>query len=333
MAQGSGSGRSRSTRRWLRAVAALTATALVGLLPACSGGSPAAPSEPPPTPRTGPAETRPAVRYGPVAAGPQQTLDLYLPAGDGRTVFPMLILIHGGGFVEGSSADYTEAAQQLVGEGFAVASLNYRLSGEARFPAGVADVKAAVRFLRVQAPAWGIDPHRFAVWGASAGGYLAATIGATGADGTFDDPALGNPHVSSAVQAVVDWFGPSDFATMDAQAREAGCDEAAQQHDAPDSPESLWLGGAVPAVPDLVRTANIAHQVGAARSLPPFLLVHGTADCTVPAGQSRELRDALTARGARVTLTEVEGAGHGDPRIDAEQTAPSLDFVRSVLGR
>jgi len=314
--------------RRLAALLLVASSALAG----CSviGGSDAAAPEPTPTPRTGPAETRHAVPYATTA--PRQTLDLYLPAGDGRTVFPLVVLIHGGGFVDGSAAELSEVATRLVGQGFAAASLDYRLSGDAPFPAGVQDVRAAVRYLRANALGWGVDPHRFAAWGESAGGYLASMIGATAAEKTFDDPALGNPGVSSGVQVVVSWFGPADFGTMDAQVKENGCDDAAQQHGAPDSPESRWLGGALDEVPDRVQEASVVRQVGAASALPPFLLVHGTRDCTVPPGQSEELAGALRARGARVTLVRVEGAEHSDPRITAEQEQPSIDFLRTTFG-
>jgi dipeptidyl aminopeptidase/acylaminoacyl peptidase len=157
-------------------------------------------------------------------------------------------------------------------------------------------------------------------------------IGATGGEKTFDDAGLGNPDVSSAVQAVVSWYGPSDFATMDAQAGENGCDDAAQQHHAGDSPESKWLGAPLADVPEEVERASVVRHVGTARSLPPFLLVHGTADCTVAPGQSRQLRDALQARGAKVTLTMVPGAAHGDQKIYDGQTDPTVEFLRSALG-
>jgi acetyl esterase/lipase len=313
------------------------AVALVALVCGCSsngGGTPmargtASASVPRPVPRTGPALTRTAVRYA--NGSRQQTLDLYLPAGDGSKVFPLVVLIHGGGFFEGTSKDYAADAELLVTRGFAAASLNYRLSGDAPFPAGVDDVKAAIRYLRAKAPGWGVDPARIAVWGDSAGGYLASMIGATAGETGFDDPALGNAGVSSAVVGVVSWYGPADFATMDPQAKEAGCDRTAQQHDAADSPESRWLGAALPTVPDLVSRASVVAHVSEAASLPPYLLVHGTADCTVAPGQSQQLYDALRAKGAQVTLTMVDGAHHGDQKIYTEQTGPTLDFLGSVL--
>jgi acetyl esterase/lipase len=294
-----------------------------------SGGRPATSADVTPTRGTGGAAVHATMAYA--TGSPRQTLDLYLPAGDDRAAVPMAVLIHGGGFLEGSSQDMAGLARKLVAQGVAAASVNYRLAGDAPFPAGVQDVAAAVRYLRAGAAGWGVDPDRFATWGESAGGYLAAMIGVTGGTKTFDDPALGNPGVSSAVQAVVDWYGLTDFSTIQDQSRAAGCGDDLR-HDTPDSPESQWLGGTLADVPELVARSSIVRQVGSATSLPPFLIVHGTKDCTVPAGQSQQLRDALVARGARVTLDLVDGAAHNDPRILEGTVEAGLAFLRSAWG-
>jgi acetyl esterase/lipase len=317
--------------RWRAAAALVALTVLPALTAGCGvlGGS-GEPDGPRVTPRTGPAETREDVAYA--GTSPRQTLDLYLPAGDGRTVFGLVVVVHGGGFLEGTSKDQAGMARRFVEGGFAAASVNYRLSGDAPFPAGVQDVRAAIRYLRSHAPDWGIDPRRIGVWGDSAGGYLAAMAGASADDEQFDDVALADPGVSAAVQAVVSWFGPADFATMDAQAREAGCGPDAQQHDDEGSPESRWLGGPLPQVPDRVARASVVRHVASARRLPPYLLVHGTADCTVPPGQSRQLAAALRDRDADVDLVVVEGAHHEDPVLYAEHTERTLDFLRETIG-
>jgi acetyl esterase/lipase len=266
---------------------------------------------------------------------PSQRLDLYLPRRTGTAV-PLVIDVHGGAFSEGDKADTDVLAnvQPLRDAGFAVASVNYRLSGEARFPAALQDVKAAVRWLRANAATYGIDPQRIAIWGSSAGGYLATMAGVTSGqqNQVLDDASLGNPGVSSAVQAVVDWFGPTDLRAMDRQLGEAGCGPEARTHDAAGSPESRWLGAPVQQS-GMAAASNPMAWIPAAppRSLPPFLIVHGSADCTVPAGQSRDLKAALTAAGATADLTLVEGAGHGDRAVTTDQVEAGVAFLRRHL--
>ena len=209
--------------------------------------------------------------------------------------------------------------------------------GEALFPAAVQDVKAAVRWLRANAAEYGIDPERFAAWGESAGGYLAAMLGTTGDQATiFDDPALGNADVSSAVQAVVDWYGPTDFLQMDAQfaaAAPAACNGQTQAHDPADSPESVYLGAAIQTVPDAAAAANPITYIPTAKSLPAFSIAHGDSDCLVPNQQSAILQDALQAAGATSTFTLVEGASHGDQAITSAQTPVALEMLASVFGK
>ena len=261
-----------------------------------------------------------------------QVLDLYLPARTGTAV-PLVVYVHGGAFSGGDKSDHLPPVGALRDHGYAVANLDYRLSGEAPFPAAVQDVKAAVRWLRAAAPRYGVDPGRFGAWGDSAGGYLVTMLGVTGDQRTlFDDAALGHAAVSSAVQAVVDWYGPSDFLAMDAQARAAGCTDP-QVHDAADSPESSWLGAPIRSVPALVRSANPITWTATARRLPPFLVAHGSADCTVPAAQSTLLVAALRARHAPVTHTVLPGAVHGDPAFARDQIVPALAFLDRALSR
>lgn len=244
----------------------------------------------------------------------RQTLDLYLP--DVGKKAPLVIWIHGGAFRTGSKKDHVPV--QLVGNGFAVASINYRLSGQAVFPAQIEDVKAAVRWLRVNAKKYRIDPDRFAVWGESAGGHLAALAGVTGGTGVFD---VGEDlDIPSRVQAVIDYFGPTDFLRMDAQRIPGG-----MAHDPYDSPESELIGGAIQGHKDLAARANpIAY---ATKDAPPFLLVHGDRDLFVPYRQSVILKDALMAHGVPVFFHTVAGGGHGDfddPKV-AEITVEFLE--------
>jgi len=266
---------------------------------------------------------------------PAEHLDLYLPRGTGAAT-PLVIQIHGGGFSDGNKSDGDLAAdvQPLLDAGYAVASINYRLSGEAPFPAGLQDAKAAVRWLRAHAAEHGLDPNRFAAWGSSAGGYLATMLGVTGsqANEVLDDAQLGNGGVHSTVQAVVSLYGPADFATMDTQLAGSGCDPSVRTHDAASSPESIWLGAPVQSSPLKDASNPIAWLPSVpAGSLPPFFLGHGGSDCTVPVGQSAELSDALKRSGATVQLQVVDGAGHSDPAIDQGLRQPAIDFLTQRL--
>lgn len=267
---------------------------------------------------------------------PTQVLDLYLPDPVASPV-PLVIDIHGGGFRTGDKRDAVGNVPVLLAAGYAVASIDYRTSCEALFPAGAQDVKAAVRWLRAHAADYGIDPTAFASWGTSAGGYMAVLLGTTGDQATvFDDPALGNAEVSSAVQAVVAWFAPTDFLAMDQQFAEltpAACNGAPQQHDPPGSPESVWLGAAMQTVPELATAASPITYIATATTLPPFSLAAGSDDCVVPNQQSAELDAALRAAGGTSTFELLEGAVHGDPQFGKTQTRPALELLRSVFGR
>lgn len=251
-----------------------------------------------------PAPEHAEVAYAALSAS--QKFDLYLPDGPGP--FPLVINIHGGGFREGDKGMLEPAIlEALRARGIAVATINYRLSGEARFPAAIEDAKAAVRFLRANAARYHLDPKRFIAFGQSAGGNLAALIGTTGNTQEFDNPALGNPGISAEVSAVIDWFGPHDFLLMDRQARKQGCPP---DHDAAESFESQYLGAPIATVPDKVKAANPITYIDAAD--PPFLLQVGSEDCLVPVGQTTILAEALKKAGVPVALDMFEGTGHGD---------------------
>ena len=237
----------------------------------------------------------------------RQMLDLYLP--HAARPLPLIIWIHGGAFRVGDKQDRIPV--EKLEQGYAIASLNYRLSQHACFPAQIEDCKAAVRWLRANAGIYGLDSSRFASWGESAGGHLAAMLGTAGHQHSFE---VGE-HLehSSRVQAVLDFFGPTDFLQMDAQRLPEG-----MVHDTADSPESQLVGGPIQEHPAEVARANPVTYVTS--EAPPFLVVHGDHDPLVPYHQSTLLVDALHAAGVPVTFYTVVGAGHGgfdDPQIGA----------------
>ncbi|MCX6698618.1 MAG: alpha/beta hydrolase [Methanomicrobiales archaeon] len=239
-----------------------------------------------------------------------EKLDIYLP-NEGEGPFPVIVSIHGGAFIMGDKADgQLTPMLQGVNRGYAVVSINYRLSSEATFPAQINDVKAAIRFIRAHAAEYKLNPDKIAVWGGSAGGNLAALAGTSGDVASLEDMDLGNSGQSSRVQAVVDWFGPINFTSMDEQFTASGLGPAT--HNAADSPESKLFGKAITAVPDLVMGANPETYITA--DDPAYFIQHGTADSQVPTEQSINFAAKLAKviGSDNVTLELLQGAGHGD---------------------
>jgi acetyl esterase/lipase len=240
-------------------------------------------------------------------------LDLYLPEGQGP--FPLIIWIHGGGWTSGDKSLSPDGPQiRQTTRGYAVASINYRLSHQAKFPAQIEDCKAAVRWLRAHAGQFNLDPGGIAVWGSSAGGHLAALMGTSG-DISELEGREGNLDYSSRVTAVVDWFGPSDLLKMSVDSLPFPCNII--DHDSPFSPESLLIGCAIQTCPNKTEPASPLKYVSA--DDPPFLIMHGTRDCLVGPPQSQRLHDALAAVGADVSLRFIAGAGHSGSEFDDEE--------------
>jgi len=231
----------------------------------------------------------------------RQKLDLYLPE-KAAAPLPLIIWIHGGGWAAGDKAGCP--AQRMTAQGYAVASLNYRLSGDAIFPAQIEDCKAAIRWLRVHAKEYNLDANHFGVWGSSAGGHLVAMLGTAGDVKDFDKG--GHLDMSSRVQAVCDYYGPTDLLQMDAHAIPL----ARLKHDPATSPESRLIGGAIQENKEKTARANPIAYI--TPNDPPFLIVHGDQDPTVPHHQSELLFDALKKAGVSVHFHTIHGAGHGN---------------------
>lgn len=252
--------------------------------------------------------------------GIPQLLDLYLPE-NARGPLPVIVWIHGGGWRSGNKNLSLNSIQvRQASRGYAVASINYRLSGVSKHPAQIEDCKAAIRWLRANAAQYNLNPEKIGVWGASAGGHLVSMLGTT-ADVSALEGSGGNLDQSSRVQAVVDWFGAIDFLKINSQALPC----SVLDHDAPNSPESELLGCQVQNCPEIAKTANPITYITADDA--PFLIMHGTNDCTVPPAQSQMLFDALKAAGIEASLVLLQGAGHGGPQFispDSEQLVSSF---------
>ena len=251
--------------------------------------------------------------------GGDRALKLHLvkPKSPPKEPMPVVVYIYGGGWKAGSRDAGVRPLTRLAQKGYFGASIEYRLSQEAKFPAQIEDCKAAIRFLRSKAKEYGIDPDRIGVWGPSAGGHLAALVGTSG-DVKELEGAGGSQEFSSRVQAVVDWFGPTDFLKMGKNKIE---------HDAPGSPESQLIGGPIQENKEKVAKANPITYVS--KDDPPFLIMHGDKDDLVPLSQSELLQEALQKAGVDSTLKVMAGQGHGFRGGDAE--APVEAFFDKFL--
>jgi len=254
-------------------------------------------------------------------------LDIYLPAtGDGP--FPVIVWIHGGAFKMGSKSMVSGVEPYLVGKGYAVVSIDYRLSGEAIFPAQIYDVKAAIRFLKANAANYKLNPEKFATWGESAGAGLASLAGTSGGVASLEDMSMGNSSQNSTVQATVDLFGPIDFLTMNSQWIALGVN--GQDHDAASSPESILVGGAIQTKPEMCNMYNPETYITA--DDPAFYIEHGSADVLIPYLQAETFYNKLVpvigTDKAKYKL--LNGAGHADAAFN---TTSNLDLLVAFLDK
>ncbi|MFC6725040.1 alpha/beta hydrolase fold domain-containing protein [Halobium palmae] len=271
-------------------------------------------------------------------------LDLYVPESDAPS--PLVVWIHGGGWLVNTRKSHPNFVDHFVDEGFAMATVDHRLSEipegvdpvispspnnpvpRGVFPDHIVDVKASIRWLRAHGDEFGLDTSAVATWGSSSGAHLAALAGTLDsiedvAGDVYPESAVEPtvyPDESGTVQAVVDWYGPTALLKMDPQLAGKGF-----PHDAPNSPESLLIGGQITENEAKVRRASPITYVD--DDTPPFLLMHGTADTTVPFEQSQILFEALAEACGDATLYELHGVGHG---FGFEAFTPALD--QTVLG-
>lgn len=261
---------------------------------------------------------------------PYQKLDIYWPD-KFEGPYPVIVSIHGGGYCTGDKVGSDAlVAWKGLERGYAVVSVNYRLSTEATFPAQINDVKAAIRFIKAHAEEYDLNPDKIAVWGASAGGTLSALVGATTNVPELSDPSLGNPDQSERVQAVVDWCGPMNLSTMDNQYKQSGV--KGFPTNIPTSYGSKYLGRLVTEVPDLARKANPETYI--TPDDPPVFIQHGTIDNWVPVQQSIEYAAKLKAvlGDDKVFIEIMPGVAHGgQPFNNSENVAKVLDFLDQYL--
>lgn len=332
----------RSRRWWVRGGAMLVAiSAAVSMAQPPGGpGGPGGAGGPPPGTGISPTQAKVEypnhveglfdIMYANLGGFRPLKLDVYrVPGTSGR---PAVVWVHGGGWAGGNPrmvtplfGDWDKVLARLAARGYVAAGVSYRLSGEAKFPAAIQDVKAAIRFLRANADKYGIDPKRIAIWGESAGGHLASLAGTSCGVKELEGEG-GNPTQSSCVQAAVDWYGPSDFSQMDAQNLPA----SQMKHGAANSPESGFLGCEVAKCPaSVIALANPITYIKA--DTPPFLIMQGDADTAVPPKQSQILYDALRAKGVSAKLEFEPGENHGFAGATPPQGQQILNTVFTFL--
>ena len=255
---------------------------------------------------------------------PRQMLDILLPEtpkpADGKPL-PLVCWIHGGGWQNGSKNNARFVTDLVKTGQFAGASIGYRLTNEAHWPAQIHDCKAAIRFLKANAEKYGYDADRIAVWGSSAGGHLVAMLGVSHNVKELEGTLGKHGDQSSEVACVVNYFGPADLLKMNDQGSK-------MDHNAATSPEGKLVGGEVSKTQDIAKSASpITH---ASRDDEPMLIIHGTKDALVPYQQSVDLEVALEDTGVPVILVTVDEGGHGQG-FGPETTKIATQFLRKQL--
>ena len=252
---------------------------------------------------------------------PRQQIDLFLPRQqlDDKPL-PIVAFIHGGGWKNGSRRSGLSFIGPIVQTGkYIGASIGYRLTGEAIWPAQIHDCKAAIRWLRANAGKYGADSKKIIVAGTSAGGHLVAMLGTSGGVSSLEGD-LGNwSNKSSRVDGVINFFGPSNLTAMGGW------------HNNPDSPESLLLGGPVQENKDIAKAASPITYV--TKDDPPFLTIHGTNDALVPFEQSVELTDSLQKAEVLARLIPIQDGGHGRPHVSELDNRIRLFLENQFDGR
>ncbi len=266
-------------------------------------------------------EVEPQLRDVPYAkiADRSLTLDLYLPTGNHERPCPTVVWIHGGAWRSGSKSDVP--VKDWLKKGFSIASIDYRLSPEARFPAQIHDIKAAIRFLRAKANDWSLDPQRFIVAGSSAGGHLACLTGVSADVAELEGTVGEHLDKSSHVQAIISFYGASNLQSILSQSTEYGRGVRVPAL-------QLLLGGQPDEKPELARLASPVVHVDSKD--PPLWLVHGDADPQMPIAQSQELLERYQQFALPVDFATIPGGKHGG---EAFFTSARLDAMADAIAR
>jgi acetyl esterase/lipase len=254
---------------------------------------------------------------------PRQKLDLILPKEWGDKKLPVIAFIHGGGWRNGNKSRAHGQLIPFVRSGnYAGVSIGYRLTDEGSWPVQIHDCKAAIRWIRANADKYGFDPDRIGIMGTSAGGHLVAMLGTSGDVKPLEGDLGDFDETSSRVQCVVDFYGPTELLTMGNEGR--------IKHDAPGSPEAKLVGGPLQETKGVAKAASPITYV--TKDDPPFLIIHGNADPTVPYAQSTVFQKRLKEAGVEATLITIEGGGHGGFRNRKMRDTVAAFFDKHLRG-
>lgn len=262
------------------------------------------------------------IEYGRIDDTLSLKLDIYEPVAGTPKPWPVVVWIHGGGWRSGSRAVGRKTAI-VLDRGYAVISIDYRLSQQAIFPAQIHDCKGAIRWIRANAEAYGFDPDRIGVFGNSAGGHLASLLGTSGDVPEIEGSVGGNTEYSSRVQAVCSWAGLGDMVAVPTF-------PGFENHATASSPIGRLLGGPIAEKEDLARAASPTTYISS--DDPPFLLQHGTEDPTVPYASTVDFVERLRVAGVSVEFRPSVGAGHGLHDHDSTFAPVTAFFDRELLG-
>lgn len=265
---------------------------------------------------------------------PAQRMDIVLPEGEGP--FPVVVFIHGGGFLVGDKRRGVMASVvKMVSQGYAVASLNYRLSSEARWPAQIHDAKAAIRFLRARGREYRLETEKLAVCGNSAGGHLSCMLAAAPNHPELENRSMGYGEQSDHIDGLVSWYAMTDLVRDAEQRRCLNLEPATFEGMSMDDVVTRFLGISAQDDPELAAAASPIRYV--TKDFPPALFQHGTADRIVPYLQSVEMADRINMLcgidHSEVILFPREGHGHeGDRFKSDENLIRCIQFIDSIYG-
>jgi len=262
---------------------------------------------------------------------PEQKLDIFLPE-DGEGPYPLVVLVHGGGWIAGGRREEcVSCVFKIISQGYALATVDYRLAPGSIWPAQIYDVKTAIRFLRAHRDEYHINTDKIVVWCNSAGAHISNVLAATGGRDILENKRMGYPQESSAIQGLISWYGVFDLPSQDADMTETSGQECHANGSSMKCPPCMEVGYIIEGNPRSAEAASCSPYM--TPDYPPTLIQHGKKDCIVSWKQSQKFYDKITelCGEGRAILEYMDEANHGDPLFKTdENTDRCLDFLDSI---